>query len=206
MLLSFQQHYLVNDPLTTPLYVSRIFLLCFSFFVPHWLIDEFNQAILAVRLANLYKVLHNPMALWMDLGREVAVVEIFAWIADSPTSPLHSPSTYKKRVIRSWSRYINIALVLVACINSTLEVADSFRTAKQNLYFSCSCLRSWLATVIRWHKTTGANLVLGRVHKKGRVTARQVATMQGRVARATRATRGTRGIAGVRVQEQQELV
>ena len=38
------------------------------------------------------KILHNPMALWMDLGREVAAVEIFAWIADSPTSPQHSPS------------------------------------------------------------------------------------------------------------------
>ena len=44
---------------------------------------------------------------------------------------------------------------------------------------------------------------MGRVHKKGRVTARQVATMQGSVARATR---GTREIAGVRAQEQQELV
>ena len=36
----YQQHYLVNDPVATSLYVGRIFLfLCSSFFVPHWLIN-----------------------------------------------------------------------------------------------------------------------------------------------------------------------
>ena len=53
------------------------------------------------------------MALWMDLGREVAAVEIFAWIADSPRRHnIHHHQPYKKRVNRSCSRYINIALVL----------------------------------------------------------------------------------------------
>ena len=49
---------------------------------------------------------------------------------------------------------------------------------------------------------------IGKSTKKaeGRVTARQVAKMQGRVAKATSATRATREIAGVRAQEQQELV